>query len=107
MRVTAREAIEHHGEDVECFRIETEQTVAWADDDGHIIRQEVTIPLLGRWTMIDEPYDDRARRSGNPRPYADENDAPTDTSAVDNALNTVRSLINSQIDNVSPQPTKE
>jgi len=107
VRVTARETIEHHGEDVECFRIETEQTVAWADDDGHIIRQEVTIPLLGRWTMIDEPYDDAARRSGNPRPYTDENDAPTDTSAVDSALNTVRSLINSQIDNVSPQPTKE
>ncbi len=107
VRVTARETIEHHGADVECFRIETDQTVAWADDDGRIIRQEVTIPLLGKWIMIDEVYDDDARRSGNPRPYADENDAPADTSAVDSALNTVRSLINSQIENASPPPTEE
>jgi len=103
VRVTARETIEHHGEDVECFRIETEQTVAWADDDGRIIRQEVTIPLLGKWTMIDEPYDDDARRSGNPRPYSNDNDAPAETGAVDNALKAVRSLMK----NAAPAPAKE
>jgi len=103
VRVTARETIEHHGEEVECFRIETDQTVAWADDDGRIIRQEVTIPLLGKWTMIDELYDDDARRSGNPRPYSNDNDAPADTGAVDNALKAVRPLMK----NAAPAPAEE
>lgn len=61
VRVTARESIEHDGKPVECFRIETEGTVAWATDSGRVIVQEVQVPLLGKWMLTDERYNDRAR----------------------------------------------
>lgn len=55
--VTARESIAvRHGQ-VECYRIETEGAVAWADDAGRVLRQEVRIPLLGKWILEDEPFD--------------------------------------------------
>jgi len=60
--VTEREAILHNGDRVDCFRIETEGTVAWADDTGRVLRQEVQIPLLGRWILTDEPFDWEARK---------------------------------------------
>ncbi|HPF40640.1 MAG TPA: hypothetical protein P5081_10160 [Phycisphaerae bacterium] len=63
VRVTRREKIKHRGAEIECFRVETDQTVAWADDDGHVLRQEVTMPFLGRWIMIDEPFDAHARQN--------------------------------------------
>ncbi len=59
VRVTRRESIEHQGRSVECFRIETDATVAWADDSGRVLRQEVRIPLLGTWILTDEPFDPR------------------------------------------------
>lgn len=55
--VTARETIAHAGERVSCFRIETEGTVAWADDEGRVLRQEVNVPLLGRFVLTDEDFD--------------------------------------------------
>lgn len=62
VRVTKRETIKHREKQVECFRVETEQTVAWADDSGRVLRQEVMMPFLGKWIMLDEPYDDRIRQ---------------------------------------------
>jgi len=62
VKVTRRERIDHRGETVDCFRIETEDTTAWADDSGRILRQELRIPLLGTWIMSDEPFDPKARR---------------------------------------------
>ncbi len=62
VNVTCREYIDHGGETVDCFRIETEDTTAWADDTGRILRQEMRIPLLGTWIMTDEPFDPDARR---------------------------------------------
>jgi len=59
-RVTCRETITHTGGQVACFRIETDGTIAWADDSGRILRQEVEIPLLGRFVLEDEPYDQDA-----------------------------------------------
>ena len=59
--VTARETVKHNGEDVECFRIETNGAVAWADDDGTVVRQEVVIPFIGKWTLLDEKFDQPAR----------------------------------------------
>ncbi len=65
--VTARETIMHDGRQVPCFRIETEGTVAWADDEGRVLRQEVNVPLLGRFILIDEPFDREAwRKAVNP-----------------------------------------
>jgi hypothetical protein len=65
--VTRREAIEHGGQQVECFRIETAGTVAWADDRGRVLRQEVQMPLLGRWTIVDEPFNAVARGAAKAR----------------------------------------
>ncbi|MBN2563883.1 MAG: hypothetical protein JXQ75_23455 [Phycisphaerae bacterium] len=59
--VTRREAIDHQGGEVACYRIETDGTVAWADDSGRVLRQEVQIPLLGRLVLMDEPFDRDAR----------------------------------------------
>jgi len=59
-KVAGRETIEHDGRQVPCFRIETEGTVAWADDEGRVLRQEVNVPLLGRFVLVDEPFDREA-----------------------------------------------
>ena len=59
--VTKREAISHDGRQTDCFRVETEGAVAWVDESGRVLRQEVLIPLLGKWTLTDEPYDPKAR----------------------------------------------
>lgn len=59
--VTARETVKHRDEDVQAFRIETNGAVAWADDEGNVIRQEVVIPFIGKWTLVDEKYDASAR----------------------------------------------
>jgi len=61
--VTGRETIESRGEPVECFRIETEGTIAWADDSGRVVRQEVLIPLLGKWVLTDEVFDQELYRA--------------------------------------------
>ncbi|MBK8269008.1 MAG: hypothetical protein IPK83_12165 [Planctomycetes bacterium] len=61
VKVVARETIEHGGEKVDCFRIETDGAVAWSNDAGQVLRQEVQVPLLGRWVITDEPFDDAKR----------------------------------------------
>lgn len=65
-KVTKRETIEHGGKMIECFCIETPSARAWADDDGRVLRQEVRIPLLGRWTLTDEPVDKAAYLASSP-----------------------------------------
>jgi hypothetical protein len=59
VRVTGTESIEHNGQLVEAFRVEAEKAVAWVASDGRVLRQEVDLPLLGRLTLIDEPFDER------------------------------------------------
>lgn len=58
--VTKREAIEHDGRQVDCFRIESEGATAWADESGRVLRQEVSIPILGKFVLTDEPFDQEA-----------------------------------------------
>lgn len=60
--VTKRETIEHRSRPIECYRIETDGTVAWADDSGRVVRQEIQIPFLGKWILTDEPYNAEARK---------------------------------------------
>lgn len=60
--VRRRERIQHRGRAVSCFRIETEGAVAWADGTGRILRQEVTIPFVGKLMLLDEPFDEAAYR---------------------------------------------
>ena len=59
--VTAREPIQHGNETVDCFRVETEGSVAWADDRGRVLRQEIEMPIIGKWVLVDEPFDASAR----------------------------------------------
>ncbi|MCG8407382.1 MAG: hypothetical protein MI923_19460 [Phycisphaerales bacterium] len=61
VEVTEREVIEHLGERVDCYKIKTHGTVAWADESGRVLRQEVQIPFLGKWILTDEPYDEKDR----------------------------------------------
>lgn len=61
-KVVRREKISHEGTKRDCFRIESHGVTAWAEDSGLILRQEVELPLLGRWIMLDEPYDQQMRK---------------------------------------------
>jgi hypothetical protein len=67
--VAGRETIDHHGEPVSCFRVEADRATAWVDASGRVLRQVVELPLLGRLTLIDEPYNEDARREAvEPQP---------------------------------------
>lgn len=63
VRVTKRERIRHRGDDVDCFRVESPGTVAWADDEGKVLRQELSVPLLGKIVLTDEPYDRKSHHT--------------------------------------------
>jgi len=65
--VTARENVKHNGVDVPCFKIETNGAIAWANDEGTVVRQEVVIPFIGKWTLLDEKYDAAAREKAMAR----------------------------------------
>jgi hypothetical protein len=56
IKVTGRERIERrdHGEvrAVNAFVVEGGDVKAWVADDGQTIKQEVNLPILGRWTVI-------------------------------------------------------
>lgn len=62
MRVTRTETIVHQNQQVEVFVVEggDHGAVAYVADDGRVLRQEVTLPLVGRLVLLDEPYDSEA-----------------------------------------------
>jgi len=63
VRVTGKEDIElEPGHVVSCFVIETHGAKAWADVNGRVLIQEVEVPLLGKLTIRDEPYDRDSRQ---------------------------------------------
>ncbi len=57
VRVTAKETIQHQGESVECFRVEAPQLVAFVTSDGRVLRQEIEVPVFGRFVILSEPFD--------------------------------------------------
>lgn len=65
-RVSSMDTIRHQGRDVECFRVETPSSRAWADHSGRVLKQEVQLPLIGRWTLMDEPVDAKSRHKAVP-----------------------------------------
>jgi hypothetical protein len=78
VRVAARETIEVDGRPIETFRVETASAMAWVDDQGKVLRQEVEVPLLGKLSFVEEPHDADARKhsmgivySSAPRNYRD------------------------------------
>lgn len=58
VRVTRRETIRHKGDSLSCFRIEMKDALAWADEAGHVLKQEVQVPFLGRWVITDETFEE-------------------------------------------------
>jgi hypothetical protein len=61
--VKRMETIEHAGRLEECFRVETPTATAWVDKAGRVLKQEVIIPLIGKWTLVDESVDPPAGRA--------------------------------------------
>ncbi len=57
-RVTRTEVIEHLGQSVKCFVVETSpyQATAWVDAQGAVLVQEVRMPGLGRITIRQETF---------------------------------------------------
>lgn len=65
VRVTGTEQIQHRGRLVEAFVVEAHRMGAWVAPGGHVLRQEVELPLLGKLILVDEPFDrDGYRRAG-------------------------------------------
>jgi len=62
-RVAGLETIEHKGNLVQCFRVESPTARAWVDSSGRVLKQEVQLPLVGKWTLQDESVDADARRN--------------------------------------------
>jgi hypothetical protein len=61
VRVTSKETIDHQGQQVECFRVESRNVRAWVGPDGRVLVQEVDLPVFGTLTILEEPYDDQLR----------------------------------------------
>jgi hypothetical protein len=62
VRVTGVEQVAHRGGLVEAFVVEAEKIRAWVTPEGRVIRQEVELPLFGKLSLVDEPYDDEVRQ---------------------------------------------
>ena len=64
VEVTGVDRIEHGGRTLECFRVESHSAnaIAWVDREGNVLRQTVHVPLLGKFTILDEPYRESDRR---------------------------------------------
>lgn len=61
VRVTGREVITtSDGRSVTCLVVEAPGVKAWVDRDGLVLVQEVELPIGGRITLRDEPFDAQA-----------------------------------------------
>ncbi len=57
VRVTRMEKIEHKGQLVETFVVESGPVTAWVDHTGQVLRQVVrNVPMLGTLILVDETY---------------------------------------------------
>jgi hypothetical protein len=61
VKVTRKEQVLRQGAAVECFVVETDRARAWVDERGVVLRQEVDLPIGGRISVVDEPFDAAAR----------------------------------------------
>jgi hypothetical protein len=70
VRVSDIVNIEHQGETRRVFLLESDHLRAWvADDTGQALRQEVTLPLLGRFRLEAEPFSFEAREEARYRQF--------------------------------------
>lgn len=57
VRVAAEEYLEHDGAGLKAFRLESDGVTAWVTRDGWLVKQVIELPIIGRITLLDEPYD--------------------------------------------------
>jgi hypothetical protein len=65
--VTGTDKIIHHDLAIKAFVLEGDSVRAWVSPLGDVLRQEVTVPVLGRIVLLDEPFDDNARAEARQR----------------------------------------
>jgi hypothetical protein len=58
VQVTGKERLITDDGAAECFVVETDGARAWVKGDGVVLKQEVELPLGGRFTIIDEPFEE-------------------------------------------------
>lgn len=65
VEVTGMETIQHFGEFVEVFRVEAKSmnVKAYVRRDGIVLRQMLSVPLLGEITVVEEPMSEPALRA--------------------------------------------
>jgi hypothetical protein len=61
VQVIGEEMIDHGDRRFNAFVVETLGARAWVTEDGRVLRQELNLPLLGRLTLLDEPYNEALR----------------------------------------------
>jgi hypothetical protein len=68
-RVTGTEIIEHEGQPLECFVVETspQSATAWVDSSGRVLMQRVDVPGFGKLTVRTEAYDEESRAQARQR----------------------------------------
>lgn len=61
IEVTAKEMIKQRGKQIEAYVVEGGGAKAWVEPEtGRVLRQEVTLPIIGKLVLVDEPYDAKA-----------------------------------------------
>ncbi len=68
VKVVGRDLIRIEGELRDCLIVEAPNTKAWVERrSGIVLRQQITLPVGGTYTIKYEPYDDDARRAAAER----------------------------------------
>jgi hypothetical protein len=69
IHVIEKEPIEHQGEKVECFVLESTppRIKAWVDERGYILKQKTQVPMIGTLILKSEKYDAAAREKARTR----------------------------------------
>jgi hypothetical protein len=58
IQVTAKEMLDFRGRMVETYVVEGGGAKGWVESEtGRVLRQEVTLPIIGKLVLLDEPYD--------------------------------------------------
>lgn len=79
VRVTGKESIRHHGEMVEAFVVEWPSSRSWVNGDGKVLRTELDVPLIGRVSLVGEPFSKDSLREARERVPVKQNSAFLET----------------------------
>ena len=67
VRVTGRDTITIRGTPTETFVVEWPSSRSWVDERGRVIRTQIDVPLIGRLTLLAEPFNNSELRSARER----------------------------------------